>query len=93
MLQHIESIFLSFLLMGFILVFFGFLSDQKFLYKGAYIMYLGGEPKGFTNFSKKKKKFVPQETRDLNLSWPSNFFGRYFMGPPINFSFLFKIYL
>ena len=56
-------------------------------------MYLGGEPKGFTNFSKKKKKFVPQETRDLNLSWPSNFFGRYFTGPPINFSFLFKIYL
>ena len=40
-----------------------------------------------------KKFFVAQETIDLNISWPSNFFGKYFMAPPINFSFLFKAYL
>ena len=30
---------------------------------------------------------------DLNILWPSNFFGKYFMAPPINFSFLFKAFL
>ena len=35
------------------------------MYKGA------GE--GFTNL--KKKNFVAQETIDLNISWPSNFFS------------------
>ena len=59
--------------------------------KGAYIKYVGGEgPEGFTNFS---KNFVAQETTDLNLSWPSSFLRKYFMAPPINFSFLFKAYL
>ena len=45
------------------------------------------------NFKFFKKFFVAQETIDLNISWPSNFFGKYFMAPPINFSFLFKGYL
>ena len=43
---------------------------------------------GFYKFL--KKFFVAQETIDLNISWPSNFFEKYFMAPPINFSFLFK---
>ena len=51
----------------------------------------GGRPEGFTNFS--KKKIAAQEIIDLNISWPSDFFGKYFMAPPINFSFLFKAYL
>ena len=33
--------------------------------KGAYIKYVGGGLEGFTNFS--KKKFVAQETIDLNI--------------------------
>ena len=37
-----------------------------------------------------QKKFVAQMTIDLNISSPSNFCGKYFMAPPINFSFLFK---
>ena len=40
-----------------------------------------------------QKNFVAQETIDLNNSWPSNFFGKYFMAPPINLTFLFKAYL
>ena len=36
------------------------------------------------------KKIVAQGTIELNISWPSNFPGKYFMIPPINFSFLFK---
>ena len=36
---------------------------------------------------------VAQETIDLNISWPSNFFRKYFMASPISFSFLFKTYL
>ena len=40
-----------------------------------------------------KKKIVAQETIDLSISQSSNFFGKYFMAPPINFSFLFKAYL
>ena len=46
---------------------------------------------GFYKFF--KKYFVAQETIDLNISWSSNFFRKYFMAPPINFSFLFKAYL
>ena len=49
------------------------------------------EKGGFYKFF--KKSLVAQETIDLNISWPSNFFGKYFMAPPINFSFLFKAYL
>ena len=45
----------------------------------------------FYKFS--KKNFVAQETMDLNISWPCAFFRKYFMAPPINFSFLFKAYL
>ena len=37
--------------------------------------------------------FVAQETIDLNISWPSNFFRKYFITPHINFIFLFKTYL
>ena len=51
----------------------------------------GGVAGGFYKFF--KTIFVAQETIDLNISWPSNFFGKYFMAPPINFSFLFKAYL
>ena len=68
------------------------LQQKLFLYKGAYIKYVGGGGGGgFYKFF--KKFFVAQETIDLNISWPSNFFGKYFMAPPINFSFLFKGYL
>ena len=56
--------------------------------KGAYIKYVRGGAGGFYKFF--KKIFVAQETIDLNISWPSNFFRKYFMTPPINFSFLFK---
>ena len=50
---------------------------------------VGGE--GFYKFF--EKFFVAQETKDLNILWPSIFFRKYFMVPPINFSFLFKAYL
>ena len=40
-----------------------------------------------------QKKFEAQETIDLNISWPSIFFGKYFMTPPISYSFLFKAFL
>ena len=40
-----------------------------------------------------KKKLVAQETIDLNISWPCNFFEKYFITLPINFSFLFKALL
>ena len=53
--------------------------------KGAYIKYVGEGAGGFI--------FVAQETIDLNILRPSNFFKKYFMTPPINFSFLFKAYL
>ena len=59
---------------------------QKEPIKGVYIKYVGGGLEGFTNFF--KKIFVAQETIDLNISWPSNFFRKNFMAPPINFSFL-----
>ena len=76
-------------ILGF-LVYFGTCSSKE-----VYIKYVGeggGEgAEGFTNFS--KKYFLAQETIDLNTSWPNNFFGKYFIAPPINFSFLFKAYL
>ena len=56
--------------------------------KGVYIKYVGGGPEGFYKFF--QKFFKAQETIDLNISWPSNFFEKYFMAPPINFSSLFK---
>ena len=59
--------------------------------KGAYIKYVGGVAGRFYKFF--KKLFVAHEAIDLNISWPSNFFRKYFMAPPINFSFLFKSYL
>ena len=59
--------------------------------RGAYIKYVGGGAGGFYKFF--KKNFVAQETIGLNISWPSNFFRKHFMAPPINFSFLFKAYL
>ena len=67
------------------------MTPKGFLSKGAYIKYVGGCAGGFYKFF--KKYFVAQETIDLNISWPSNFFRKYFMAPLINFSFLFKAYL
>ena len=60
-------------------------------YKGAYIKYVGGGAGGFYKFF--KKSVVAQETIDLDTSRTSNFFRKYFMAPPINFSFWFKAYL
>ena len=59
--------------------------------KRAYIKYVGVGAAGFYKFF--KKFFVAQETIDLNITWPSNFFRKYFMTLPINFSFLFKAYM
>ena len=53
--------------------------------KGGYIKYVGGGAGGFYKFF--KKVFVAQENIDLNISWPSNFFRKYFMAPPNSFSF------
>ena len=64
---------------------------DKYFPKGAYIKYVGGGARGVYKFF--KENFIAQETIDLNTSWPSNFFRKYFMAPPINFSFLFKAYL
>ena len=55
-------------------------------HKGVYIMYVGRETGGF--YKVFKKNFVVHETIDLNISWSINFFRKYFMAPPINFSFL-----
>ena len=59
--------------------------------KGVYIKYVGGGTGGFYKFF--KKSLIAQETMDLNISWTSIFFEKYVMDPPINFSFLFKVYL
>ena len=58
--------------------------------KGAYIKHVGEGAGGFYKFF--KKYFVAQETIDLNISWPINFFRKYFMAPSYS-SFLFKAYL
>ena len=63
---------------------------MKQLY-GAYTKYVRGVAGGFYKFF--KNFFVAQETIDLNTSWASNFFRKYFMTPTINFSFLLKAYL
>ena len=39
--------------------------------------------RGFYKFF--KENFVAQETIDINISWPSNFFGKYFMAPSHQF--------
>ena len=59
--------------------------------QGAYIKYVGERVGEFNKFF--KKIFVAHDTIELNFSWPGNFCGNYFMGPPISFSFLFKAYL
>ena len=51
-------------------------------------MYVGGGTGEFYKFF--KKYFVAQGTIDLNISWTSISFEKYFMAPPINFSSLFK---
>ena len=66
-----------------------FIND--FFSKGAYIKYVGGGLDCFTNFS--NKNFVVQQTIELNISWLSTFFRKYFMASPINFRFLFNAYL
>ena len=58
--------------------------------KGTYIKYVGLGAGGFYKFF--KKSFAAQETMNLNISWPSSFFGKYFMASPINFSFLLKAF-
>ena len=40
-----------------------------------------------------QKRFVAQEAIDPNISWSSIFLGKYFLAPPISFSFLFKAFL
>ena len=67
------------------------MKTHKYYNKGVYIKYVKGGLGGFYKFF--KKNFVAQEIIDLNISWPSNFFRKYLMAPPINFSFLFKAYL
>ena len=63
----------------------------KLVIKGAYIKYVGERAGGYYKFC--ERKYVAQETIDLNISWPSNFFRKNFMAPPINFNFLFQAYL
>ena len=58
---------------------------------GAYIKYVAGVAGGFYKFF--KKIFVAQKAIDQNISWPSNFFRKYFIASPINFSFSLKAYL
>ena len=58
---------------------------------GYVIKYGGGEAGGFYKLF--NENFVSQETIDLNISWPSNLFGKYFKAPNINFSFSVKAYL
>ena len=66
--------------------FFSYLSERTGKYVGGW-----AKDGGFYKFFN-KKKFVGQETIDLNISWPSNLFRKFFMAPPINFSFLLKAY-
>ena len=56
------------------------------LSKGPYIKYVGGGAGRFYKFF--KKLFVAQETMDLNISRPSNFFQKIFHGPSHQFQFL-----
>ena len=58
---------------------------NKFLNMGVYIKYVERWWNVFTNFSKKT-----QGTIELDTSWPSNVFKKYFMASPINSSIAFK---
>ena len=71
----------------------GLISHLKCCFKriGAYIKYVVEGARGFYKFF--KNNFVTQETIDVNISRPKNFFRKYFMAPPIYFIFLFKAYL
>ena len=60
-------------------------------YKGPYIKYVGERAEAFYKFF--KQTFIVQGTIELNILWPSNFFGKKYMIPPINFSFSFKAWL
>ena len=67
---------------------------KKYLHLRERTLSIGGEGGGGGGFYKFfKKNFVAHETIDPNISWPSNFFRKCFMAPPINFSFLSKAYL
>ena len=68
-----------------------FFLSEKELFRKRTFKYVGGGPGGFYKFF--QKKFAAQKNIDLNLLWLSSFFRKYFMAPPINFSFLFKAYL
>lgn len=58
---------------------------NKFLNMGVYIKYVERGWNVFTKFSKKT-----QVTIELDTSWPSNVFKKYFMASPINSSIAFK---
>ena len=64
------------------------LIEEKETDKGVYIKYVRGGAGGFYKFF--KNYFVAQGTVELNISPHSNFFKKYFMAPPINFSLAFK---
>ena len=55
-------------------------SENRNQNKGAYIKYVGRGTGGFYKFF--RKFFIAQETIDLNISWPSNLFRKYFMPLP-----------
>ena len=61
------------------------------VFRGRTLSWYEGGTGGFYNIF--KKNFVAQETINLNISWLSNFFRKYFEASPINFSYLFKAYL
>ena len=62
--------------------------------KEVYTKYVGGGGGGVGRILKFfKKVFTAQETIDVNISWPSDFFKKYFMVPPTKISFLFKAFL
>ena len=63
--------------------------------KGAYIKYVGGwgSEGGRLQIFPKKFRSPGDHRPKYYISWPSNFFRKYFMAPSINFSFLFKAYL
>ena len=65
--------------------------------KGAYINFVGAVGRGGGTVLRVlqtfQKNFIDLETMEPNISWPSNFFRKYFMAPQINFSFLFKAFL
>ena len=69
----------------------GFVKYLNYLTGLGLVLYYIGVREGAGGFYKFfKKDFIAQKTIELNISWPSNSEGKYFMAPPINFSFLFK---